>query len=80
MKTNPEFDRFTGFMDKLAKVPHSELKAELDKELEAKLERRAAKAAKALKGHIHFSGTDQPSPAVKAFNEVMKKQRLRKVN
>jgi hypothetical protein len=38
MKTNPEFDRFTGFMDKLAKVPHSELKASLDAE-------RAAKAA-----------------------------------
>ena len=34
--TNPEFDNFTGFMDKLAKVPHSEVKAELDKEREAK--------------------------------------------
>src|SRR5579863_8329469 len=32
MKTNPEFERFTGFMDKLAKVPHSELKAKLDAE------------------------------------------------
>lgn len=32
MKTNPEFERFTGFMDKLAKVPHSELKEKLDAE------------------------------------------------
>lgn len=32
MTTNPEFDKFTGFMDKLAKVPHDELKAELEAE------------------------------------------------
>jgi len=31
-KPNPEFENFTSFMDKLAKVPHSELKAELDAE------------------------------------------------
>lgn len=31
-KPSPEFDTFTGFMDKLAKVPHGELKAKLDAE------------------------------------------------
>lgn len=36
MKTNPEFDKFTDFMDKLAKVPHGELKAELDAEKQEK--------------------------------------------
>ncbi len=36
MKTNPEFEKFTGFMDKLAKVPHEELKAELDAEKQEK--------------------------------------------
>lgn len=40
MKKNPEFEKFTGFMDKLAKVPHDELKAELDAEKQEKREPR----------------------------------------
>ncbi len=32
MRPNPEFDNFTAFMDKLAKVPHSELKQKLEEE------------------------------------------------
>ena len=39
-KPNPEFDNFTGFMDKLAKVPHSELKEKLEEEKKAKQNRR----------------------------------------
>jgi hypothetical protein len=56
-------------------------KAQLDKEFEAKLDRRAAKAAKGLKGHIHFSGVGpEGDPVLKAANEVFRKARLRKVN
>ena len=32
MKTNPQFDEFTMFMDKLAKVPNSEVKEKLAQE------------------------------------------------
>jgi len=42
MKTNPEFDTFTDFMDKLAKVPNSEVKAALEAEKAAKEQQRLA--------------------------------------
>jgi hypothetical protein len=42
-KNTNQFDTFTSFMDKLAKVPHSELKADLDAEKEEKKRRGAAK-------------------------------------
>ena len=41
---NPEFDKFTDFMDRLAKVPHSEVKAKLDAEKEAKAEKKSAES------------------------------------
>ena len=34
--TEGDFDRFTGFMRRLVAVPHSEIKAKLDAEKEAK--------------------------------------------
>jgi hypothetical protein len=40
MKKNPQFETFTGFMDKLAKVPYSELKAKLEEEKRAKEEKQ----------------------------------------
>jgi hypothetical protein len=36
-RQSEEFENFERFMDKLAKVPHSELKAKLEKEKEQKL-------------------------------------------
>ncbi len=44
MKTNPEFDRFKDAMKKLIAVPHSEIKAHLDAEKEAKKLKRTRKA------------------------------------
>jgi hypothetical protein len=67
-------------MGKRAKVPHSEPKAELDKELEAKLDRRAAKAAKELKGHVHINRPLEENVMLQVVNEVFRKTRLRKVN
>jgi hypothetical protein len=56
-------------------------KAHLDKEFEARAGRRAAKAAKGLKGHFHFSGVGpEGDPVLKAANESFRNARLRKVN
>ncbi|MGI8772966.1 MAG: hypothetical protein ACR2JE_16200 [Acidobacteriaceae bacterium] len=45
--TRGEFDRFTSFMDRLANVPHAELKAELEAEKAAKAPRVSVKRGKA---------------------------------
>jgi len=41
---NPQFDRFTDFMKRLVRVPHSEVKARLDAEKEAKKRKRTRKS------------------------------------
>jgi hypothetical protein len=41
-KTSSDFDRFTNFMRRLVAVPHSEIKAQLDAEREAKRASRAS--------------------------------------
>jgi hypothetical protein len=43
VKKSEEFDRFDETMKKLMSVPHSEIKAELDKEKAAKEKKRKAK-------------------------------------
>ncbi len=40
IKPSDEYDRFTSFMDKLAKVPHSELKADLEAEKKEKAKKK----------------------------------------
>lgn len=67
-KPTPEFDNFTGFMDKLAQVPHSELKASLDAE-------RAAK-----KRGVRFLREGKQNPLVQAANDVFQKAARRKIN
>lgn len=42
-KTNPEFDNFTVFMDKLAKVTNTEVKAALEKEGREKAAKKQAR-------------------------------------
>jgi hypothetical protein len=49
-KPSEDYDRFTSFMDKLAKVPHSELKADLDKEKAEKKQKRKAKKTSSAEG------------------------------
>jgi hypothetical protein len=55
-------------------------KQQLDKEFEAKVDRRAAKLAKGLKGHIHINRPLEENPVLQAANEAFRKARLRKVN
>jgi predicted GIY-YIG superfamily endonuclease len=43
-KSNPEWDRFTDAMEKIIRVPHSEIKAHLEKEKEAKKLKRTRKS------------------------------------
>jgi hypothetical protein len=40
-----DFDKFTGFMRKLVAVPHSEIKAQLDAEKQAKQRRKKRSSA-----------------------------------
>jgi hypothetical protein len=43
-KPNPEWDKFTEAMKHIVNVPHSEIKAHLDKEKEAKKLKRTRKS------------------------------------
>jgi hypothetical protein len=43
-KSNAEWDRFTDAMKQIVSVPHSEIKAHLDKEREAKKLKRTRKS------------------------------------
>ena len=43
-KARAEFDKFTDFMDSLAKVPHITIEAKLEAEKEAKEEKKASKS------------------------------------
>jgi hypothetical protein len=40
-----EFDRFKNFMQRLVAVPHSEIKAKLDAEKAAKIQKRTSKTS-----------------------------------
>jgi hypothetical protein len=50
MKANPEFDRFTDTMEKLIKVPHSEIKAVSDAEKKAKKRKKSRKSSASREG------------------------------
>ena len=78
MKTNPEFEKFTGFMDKLAKVPNSEVKAALEGEKAEKWLKRQPKMQLSKGSRFIQSGPVQP--LVKAFNQALKEERRRKLN
>ena len=45
-----DFDKFTDFMRRLVAVPHSEIKAKLDAEKQAKQRRKKPSAARASHG------------------------------
>jgi hypothetical protein len=51
-----------------------------DKSLEAVMERARKKFQADFGDQIHYSRDAKDDPRVQAFNKVMKKQRLRKVN
>lgn len=44
MKSQTEFERFKETMTRLMRVPHSEIKAQLDREKEAKKRKRTRKS------------------------------------
>ncbi len=78
MKKNPEFDNFTAFMDKLAKVPHSEVKAGLDAERIAKKRRRKTK--RALPEGSIFLRERGSDPVAEALADVNRAAARRRVN
>ena len=45
MKRKSEYENFTNVMDKLAKVPHSEIKAKLDAEKIAKKRKKSRRSS-----------------------------------
>jgi hypothetical protein len=47
---NPEFDRFTSLLRDVVKVPHSEIKAKLDAEKEAKKRKVKRASSSRVKG------------------------------
>ena len=58
----------------------SAMKSVAAKKHEAFMDRLAAKLGPKMAGHVHFIRNGEDSPVVKAFNEIMEKQRRRKVN
>jgi hypothetical protein len=44
-KENPEYDRFTNFLGRLIKVPHSEIKAKLEREKLVKKRNKAKQSS-----------------------------------
>jgi hypothetical protein len=82
MKTNPEFDNFTAFMDKLAQVPNSEVKAALEAEnADKRLKRTAPAFKKSLDPKDYHLGKERgQNPLVNVANEVFKKAARRKLN
>jgi hypothetical protein len=82
MKTTPEFDKFTGFMDRLAKVPHSEMKTALEEEKAEKWIERTRKEF-VRKGGLegaHIAKERGTNPVVQVANEVFQKAARRQVN
>lgn len=55
-------------------------RAKLDKELEAKVDRRVAKTAKELKGHIHINRPICENVPMQILGSEFKKSARRKVN
>lgn len=55
-KENPQFERFTEAMRKLVAVPHSEIKAHLDSEKEAKKLKRTRKSKYAAFRAVNKNG------------------------
>lgn len=55
-KSNPEWDRFTVAMRHIVNVPHSEIKAHLDKEKEAKKLKRTRKSKLAAFRAVNRNG------------------------
>lgn len=47
---NPEYDKFNSMMDRLLKVPHSEIKAKLDAEKAAKKRKAKRASSSRVKG------------------------------
>jgi hypothetical protein len=45
VKVSEEYDRFADLMQKLIKVPHSEIKAKLDEEKRAKKRKKSKKSS-----------------------------------
>jgi len=78
MKTNPEFDNFTLFMDKLAQVPNSEVKAALETEKAEKALRKASRSKTG--GRAIFTRPGATNPLVQAVNAVTERERRRKIN
>jgi hypothetical protein len=85
-KPSPEFDTFTGFMDKLAKVPHGELKAKLDAE---KAEKQANDWVKrGSQKHVRtggnqgavFSRSAEDSAPLQTLAENLNREARRKIN
>ena len=54
--------------------------AQSEKEFEAKVDRRAAKAAKELKGQVHINRPLEDNVMLQVVNELFRKTRLQKVN
>jgi hypothetical protein len=87
--SDTEFDKFDKAMDTILKADPTRVKAQMEadrkanaearanKRFEALVDKRAKKFAKQM-GPVHMSVDNDP--VVKVFNDVMKKQRLRKVN
>jgi predicted GIY-YIG superfamily endonuclease len=55
-KTNPEWDRFSAAMKEIVSVPHSEIKAHLDREKEAKKLKRTRKSKLAAFRAVNRNG------------------------
>jgi hypothetical protein len=55
-KSNPEWDRFTAAMKDIISVPHSEIKAHLDSEKEAKKLKRTRKSKYAAFRAVNRNG------------------------
>jgi hypothetical protein len=55
-KSNPEWERFTDAMKQIVAVPHSEIKAHLDKEKEAKKLKRTRKSRYAAFRAVNKNG------------------------
>jgi hypothetical protein len=74
-KTNPEFDNFTTFMDKLAKVPNSEVRTALAREKSA---RKAQQRMFAGGGHLRLRRKD--NLLLEVVNDALRADARRKVN
>jgi hypothetical protein len=87
-----EFEKFDEAMGTILKADSTRVKAQMeadrksdaevkeDKRHEAAMDKLGKKTAAAMQGHVRVIGGARSQAIVSAFNEEMKKQRLRKVN